>query len=93
MQKFAVAALLGAAFFFSGTVYSQDPSQVLPINVGSIHGDLQSDAQYYVNDSETGAEQVDEEMRLNGYVNLIYTLGQFSAGARYEALPESDPGI
>ena len=81
MYKFAIAALLGAAIVFPAVA----PAQDLPVNLGSIHGDLQSDAQYYINDTETGAEQVDEEMRLNGYVNLIYTLGDFSAGARYEA--------
>ncbi len=81
MYKFAIAALFGAAIVFPAVA----PSQDLPVNLGSVHGDLQSDAQYYINDAETGAEQVDEEMRLNGYVNLIYTLGSFSAGARYEA--------
>ncbi len=54
-------------------------------DLGSISGDLQLDAQYYVSDSTTGAEEVPEDIRMNGYLNLIYTRGAFSAGLRYES--------
>lgn len=49
-----------------------------------IHGDFQTDFQYYLPDSNIGADTVAEKLRCNGYLNLLFTSGNFSAGVRYE---------
>jgi hypothetical protein len=53
-------------------------------NAGEIHGNFQMDAQYYNTDSTIGAPAVPEKILSNGFLNLIYTKGNFSAGLRYE---------
>ncbi len=49
-----------------------------------IHGDFQTDFQYYQQDSLIGAPDVPEKLLSNGYLNLLFTSGNFSAGVRYE---------
>ena len=61
------------------TIFSQD---VIP---GEIHGNFQMDAQYYNSDTIIGAPEVPEQMLMRGYGNLNYTLGNFTAGVRYES--------
>lgn len=55
------------------------------LNRGEIRGNFQIDSQYYEEDSLIGAEDVPEKIRYNGFLNLIYTNGDFSAGVRYES--------
>ncbi len=55
------------------------------VNLGEIHGNIQLDAQYYIPDSTIGAPNVPEKMLSNGFANLIYTRGKFTAGVRYES--------
>ena len=52
---------------------------------GNISGSIQMDAQYYLEDSLIGAEQVPEKTRMNAYGDLRWRKGDFSVGARYEA--------
>jgi hypothetical protein len=52
---------------------------------GEIHGNFQTDIQNYYTDTLIGAKPVAEKIRMNGFANLIYTKGNFSAGLRYEA--------
>ncbi len=52
---------------------------------GQIHGNFELNAQYYKEDSAINAPEVDEQMMMNAYTNLIYTNGNFTAGLRYEA--------
>lgn len=49
-----------------------------------IHGDFQTDFQYYFQDSLIGAPDVPEKLLSNGYMNLLFTNGNFTAGVRYE---------
>jgi len=42
------------------------------------------DAQYYKVDSAIGAYAIPEKMLMNSWTNLTYTLGDFSAGLRFE---------
>lgn len=51
---------------------------------GEIHGNFQLDAQYYNIDTLIGAPIVPEKILSNGFMNLWYTKGNFSAGIRYE---------
>jgi hypothetical protein len=54
-------------------------------NAGELHGNFQLDAQYYNKDSLIGAPVVPEKVLTNGFMNLWYTRGAFSAGIRYES--------
>lgn len=49
-----------------------------------LHGNFQLDAQYYNVDTLIGAPIVPEKILSNGFMNLWYTKGNFSAGIRYE---------
>lgn len=51
---------------------------------GEIHGNFQVEAQYYQKDSSIGAPLVKEKILSNGFMNLWYTKGDFTAGIRYE---------
>ena len=52
---------------------------------GQIRGNFQFDMQYYQEDSAIGAQQPSEEVLSNGFLNLVYTNGNFSTGFRYES--------
>lgn len=54
-------------------------------NIGQIHGNVQTDVQYYNEDSLIGAPVVPEKMLMNGFANINYTRGNFAAGVRYES--------
>ncbi|MDL2262767.1 DUF6029 family protein [Bacteroidales bacterium OttesenSCG-928-I21] len=58
-------------------------------NFGHISGNFQADGQYYFEDSKIGATAVDEKFLINSYANFTYTLGNFSAGFRYEGYMNS----
>ncbi len=50
-----------------------------------IHGNFQTDVQYYNVDSAIGAFPVPEKMLMNGFANINYSYGAFNAGIRYES--------
>lgn len=52
---------------------------------GQIHGNFEIDAQYYNPDSLINAPAVPEKALMNGWGNITYTNGHFSAGLRYES--------
>lgn len=79
LQRFAIGALIFVSCA-STSMRAQDD-----IDFGTVTGNLQIDAQYYTQDSAIAATEVDEGMRMNGFLNLIYSRGNFSAGIRYEA--------
>lgn len=53
--------------------------------VESIHGNFQIDAQYYNKDTSIGAPIVPQKVLSNGFGNINYIRGGFSAGLRYES--------
>jgi Family of unknown function (DUF6029) len=53
-------------------------------NFGEIHGEFQSDSQYYLEDSAIGAPNTPEKIRSNNYAFINYQRDKFSAGMRYE---------
>ncbi|UPT67687.1 MAG: DUF6029 family protein [Sphingobacteriales bacterium JAD_PAG50586_3] len=55
------------------------------LDLGQIHGNFQADFQYYNTDTLIGAPVVPEKIRSNGFMNLIYTRGNFTAGVRFES--------
>jgi hypothetical protein len=66
------------------TLFGQSDDSQTRGKWGEIHGSVQFDAQYYNPDSAIGAPPVPEEFLMNGYADLIYTKGKFTAGLRYE---------
>lgn len=78
MNKHRLGFLYSLAFLLISFIgFSQDRGQV--------SGNFQVISQYYREDSLIGAQAVEEKMRMNGFANINYTLGKFSAGVRYEA--------
>lgn len=80
------AQILSAIVFIS--VLALLPNDLYSQNIlsgGEVHGSFQFDAQTYKTDSAIGAPEVKEKMLMNGFLNVIYTNGPFSAGIRYEA--------
>ena len=79
-------ALSSSLFVFcSSFLFSQDTTTPPANNQGEIHGNMQSDVQYYNPDSAIGAPPVPEKMLMNGFANVNFTKGNFSAGLRYES--------
>lgn len=76
MKLKAVYMLLGV-LSFSNPLFAQ-------IKGGQLHGNFQTDMQYYTEDSLIEAEVPDGKIGLNTYANFNYTVGKFSAGVRYE---------
>ena len=73
-----------ALIFLISTLYSSSFSQNKS-NEAQIHGNVQTDVQFYNPDSLIGAPAVPEKMLMNGFANINFTKGDFSAGIRYES--------
>lgn len=74
--------LIAAAMllFFTCGISAQD------FGGGRLSGNFQVDAQYYRQDSTIGADNIPgEKMLSNSFLNLIYNMGSFEVGLRYEA--------
>ncbi len=53
--------------------------------LGRVSGNVQLDAQYYIDDTIIGTQEVPEDFLYNAYAQVNYTAGNFAAGLRYEA--------
>ncbi len=53
-------------------------------NIGQVRGNFSVDAQYYREDSAISAVVPDEQVALQGFGNIIYSIGKFEAGIRFE---------
>ncbi|MDQ1266595.1 MAG: hypothetical protein QG635_1747 [Bacteroidota bacterium] len=69
----AIAYIQLAAQEFSETIAS-----------GRLSGNFQLDAQYYYTDSIIGSVDVPEKILSNAFLNLLYNVGGFEFGVRYE---------
>lgn len=78
-------AFLFAVFSCFNTFAQINLNTLNNLNLGEVHGNFQANAQYYFPDSTIGAAEVPEKMLLNGFANIIYTKGKFTAGIRYES--------
>lgn len=59
-----------------------------PLSGGQIHGSFQTDMQYYANDNILGLSDSSlsgKRLGMNGFLDLLYTNHDFTAGLRYEA--------
>lgn len=74
--------LLGLTIILGGSsLFAQEK------NSGELHGNFQFDGQLYVRDSildPSGEAYPDERFLGQGFFNLVYTRGGFTAGVRYE---------
>ena len=77
MKKIVLVFLISAVY---RSYFSQNSS-----NEAQIHGNVQTDVQFYNPDSLIGATAVPEKMLMNGFANINFTKGDFSAGIRYES--------
>ncbi len=70
------------ALFIFGVFSSANAQNFLQNS--QIHGNFQADVMYYMKDSMIGAPDVPEKLLMNGFTNIVYSNGGFSAGLRYE---------
>lgn len=69
--------------FVSAFSFAQEAEK----DYGQIHGNFQTNAQYYLRDTiidPTGTAFPDERLLAAGFLNLTYSKGDFMAGLRYE---------
>lgn len=62
-----------------------DLSAQKQVDLGTISGNFQMDAQYYREDTLIGAPDFPEDVGSNSFLNLLYRRGKFQTGIRYEA--------
>jgi hypothetical protein len=67
-------------FFHPNPLFAQNI-----LSSGQVNGNFQMDAQYYQVDSAIGAYAIPEKMLMNSWTNITYTMGDFSAGLRFES--------
>jgi len=70
--------LLASALLLCGFMASAQHQ----IGNGRISGDFGFNGMYYIPDSIIGAEPVDSKVRANAFLDILYSNGGFSAGAR-----------
>lgn len=84
IQNNRLAVYLTAFFVCAGTLVLAQNQQLPNVDLGELHGNFDVRAQYYQEDDAIGAPEVPEQMLFNGFGNLTFTRGKFSAGLRYE---------
>jgi hypothetical protein len=83
MKKLTILflSLFGLGIF---SVYGQEEP-----DYGQVTGNFQSDVQYYIEDAKIGAVAVNEDVLANSWANFAYSMGNFTAGFRYEGYMNS----
>jgi hypothetical protein len=84
LQSFAVFILIVPTSLYNLTLAQENLNKTGSFDLGEVHGNVQANAQYYIPDSTIGAAEVPEKMLFNGFANILYTKGKFTAGIRYE---------
>lgn len=79
------ALVLIPAFVVGFVSFLSAQNTLKNLGAGQIHGNFEIDAQYYIPDSIIGADTIAEKALFNGWSNVNYTNGHFSAGIRYES--------
>lgn len=68
----------------SGGIFEGKAQEKSLLDEGTLSGNIQMNAQYYMKDSVIGATDVPEKVLSNGAAEIQYRLRNFSAGLRYE---------
>ncbi|MBO4402339.1 MAG: hypothetical protein J5792_01450 [Bacteroidales bacterium] len=76
LTRIALTALLLAGF--------QTSQAQSFLEKGKVSGNIQMNAQSYIEDSIIGAEKINNKVRTNTFANIHYNNGGFAAGLRYE---------
>ena len=74
--------VIGATLLFPLAGKAQDI-----LKGGEVHGSMQADAAYYVRDLKMGITDSalnGNLIKMNGFTEINYTLGNFTAGMRFE---------
>lgn len=82
-RTFLFYFLLFSIFCFQ-TSFGQNEEEEGQEDASYIHGDFQSDAQYYVYEPKLNTQKVPEIVGNNSYLNLLYDRGNLSGGVRFE---------
>lgn len=87
LQKSGAISVFVALFFCLFLTSRAQDTTLIPdkLDLGSLSGSFQVDAQNYFQDSLIGTPNFPQKIGMNGFMNLYYTRGNFSAGVRYEA--------
>jgi hypothetical protein len=85
LQSFVVFIFIVPTSLYNLTIAQVNLNKIDNGDLGEIHGNVQANAQYYIPDSTIGAAEVPEKMLFNGFANILYTKGKFTAGLRYES--------
>jgi len=81
--RYFLSALIISSLFFIQPLRAQDL-----LKGSEVHGSMQVDAAYYLPDSKMGITDstLDGKLiRMNGFTEVNYSLGNFTAGLRFEA--------
>ncbi len=91
MKKFIALLLLAPAFWLTAEAQVTDYLQRV-----QVHGSFQVDGQFYFPDEALGINDSlinGHKIGLNGFGNISFSIGKFSAGFRYEAMLEPIAGF
>ena len=84
IQAFIGAVLLNQVFLLYGSSLAMaQESKVEDSEISYVHGDFQTDNQFYVYDKSLGTRYV-EKVGSNSYLNILYDRGNLSGGFRFE---------
>lgn len=78
--------LIGFSILCAPLAYAQEePESETETESSYVHGDFQSDAQYYIYEPQIdGSQKVKEVIGNNSYLNILYDRGNLSGGLRLE---------
>jgi hypothetical protein len=84
LKGFCAALFPACILLFSPEAFSQNEgSEQTTQEASYIHGDFQTDAQFYIYDKSIGT-RYKEQIGNNSYLNLLYDRGNLSGGIRFE---------
>ena len=83
MKKLILSVAMMSAVLAGSQAYAQEQEHK-DSEKGYVTGSFESNSNYYVKDSKTGAEYPDDHFGSNNYLKLDYYRGKFSAGIQAE---------
>lgn len=90
MRTFWQGLILAFGFLFiqNNFIWAQEEGQEPdgePEEMSYIHGDFQSDGQYYIYEPKLNSQKVPEIIGNNSYLSILYDRGNLSGGIRFES--------